>query len=288
MFTRQAPPLLQAMYVSGMSPMSAAAMQGLLGQCQQALRHQGPIRFDYTRPEMKLTPPGGQGQNYPEPQDFPPEPDKEDGKEEEGVRPGGEMPPEHLPDDPPQPIGPGEVPAFPGQPTVPTDKYFPGRYLFIDRDLRQIGLRCEDSRRHPVYPINLNAANTIHSVVYEGVKTEFADIKITEQATKTLFAVDLTPTQVDLLTGADIVSDGFGGWTLSFSKIQAYVFKPEPLSPDVIALDAIDYLKDASLEPGGLTFTAERAFAFKPESLDDVVIATDECPEGEGEPEGGG
>lgn len=213
MFTRQSPPILQSMYTSGMSASSAAAMQNLLGQCRQPLRHNGPVTLDYTSPAMKaITPESGEfqfpGVQLPEPDRFPriPKEEEEKGLPFEGVQPGGFLPPEHMPVDPPPPDGPGEVPRLILQPGLPSRDYFPGRYLYLNRDFRQIGLKCRDARRHTVFPTNLNAAGTINSVTFRtAVASPYLLFQITEKELATEFHLGLVGlTTIEYVADVDI------------------------------------------------------------------------------------
>lgn len=213
MFTRQAPPLLQSMYTSGMSPMSASAMQSLLGQCRQPLRHNGPITFDYTSPEMKAITPGvGQfqfaGAQLPQPEVFPrrPREEEEDGLPEKGVKPGGFLPPEHMPLEPPQPAGPGEVLQLRLRPGLPTRDYFPGKYLNLNKDLRQFGLKCFDERRHAVFPAGLNVNGSINSVTFRAFSgSPYLVFSLTEKPQATEFFSNLIGlTTIEYVADVDI------------------------------------------------------------------------------------
>lgn len=243
-FTRQAPPILNALWQGGLSAASAAAVQNLLGQCRSPLRHNGPIRFDYTTPSMRLITPETATQEYPgsqlpEPQDFPEEEEPEDGEEPPGPKPRGFLPAEHLPNEPQFRPGPGEQPGFPLQPGMPTRGYFAGKYLYIDRDKREIGLECNDKRRHAIFPGNLNIAGTVNSVDFFASRSpvEFVDFTIKEKLRSTDFTVTLKQLAlVEFVTGVDLSDPS----KIIFHKKQGWVFKPEDISADEIPLVSCD------------------------------------------------
>ena len=96
MFTQQAPSLANNLMHSGMPAQQASTVQNLMGQCRAPLVHRGPVKFDYTRQNMRQNN-GGAGREVspykgggPPPDQFPPEEEEqeEQGPPESGGPPG--------------------------------------------------------------------------------------------------------------------------------------------------------------------------------------------------------
>lgn len=265
MFTRQAPPLLNNLWQSGMSPAQASAVGNLLGQCRQPLTHNGPVQIDYTRSDMRLIGPADAtfkypGTLFPAPEFFPkppstpdplplpprpgdppknpkkdPDPRKVPGKDN---KPGGHFPPDHLPVEPEAPFGPGEEPRFPGQPWGPNafnGLWFGGEYINIDLPNRRIGLENNDQRRHAVFPTQFNRKGRVNSVEFVdkpgGNSPEFIRINIAERPFQTIFSIESAGLQkISYVSGVD-TSDPE---KITFLRKEAWVFGPQDASPVVI------------------------------------------------------
>ena len=265
MFSKQAAAILTNLLQAGFSAPQAAALQSLFGQTQQPIVHGGPVQLDYTRQDMRLIGPDDatlkyQGCILPTPQNFPadsagpnqfldrprqpgqpphratPDTRLSHGKEN---KPGGFMPAEHLPIEPPFPNGPGEEPQFPGQPSGPNSfngQYFPGEYIKLDDSNKQISLDSNDDRRHAVFPGLLNRRGMVSSVEFVdrpgGNTPEFIRLAITEQPEKTIFSVETTALQkVQYLSGIDMSEIG----KVKFERQEAWVFGPKSIDSFVTA-----------------------------------------------------
>lgn len=266
MFTRQAPPLVTNLWQAGLSPAQASAIQNIFGQCRQALTHNGPVQYDYTRKDMRLIGPADAtfkypGMLFPSPENFPREPSTPDplplpprpgspprnpSKEPDprkvpgkGNKPGGHFPPDHLPVDPQMPDGPGEEPKFPGQPWGPNafnGLWFAGEYINIDLPNRRIGLENNDARRHAVFPTNLNRKGRVNSVEFVdkpgGSSPEFVRIDITERPLQTIFSVESAGLQkIQYISGIDTSDPD----KIIFERKEAWAFAPHDLTPFNIA-----------------------------------------------------
>jgi hypothetical protein len=204
MFTRQAPPLLNQLWLGGMSPAAAHAVQNLLGQCRAPLWHNGPVRFDHTRESMRLIEPDSgkfefPGAQLPPPQKFPPE------EEESPLEPGGFLPDEHMPFEPPVEAGPGEGPRMPLQPKLPVNNYWAGKYISLD-DFNTFSLSCDDKRRHAVFPAKIGLAGFVGSVEFQGrSQSPYASLQIAERQAETEFTIDLHDlTEVEFISDVDL------------------------------------------------------------------------------------
>jgi hypothetical protein len=298
MFTRQAANIAQALYLSGLSQASASAAQNLLGQCRAFIEHRGPVRFDYTNPNFKLiTPPlapltpfGGSG---PPPEDFPPQ---DPGPEEEEVgddplnpkRPRDPNPLEHLNPQPQPPAGPGE--GEPGD--WPGDKdYYESEYIRINKRKRTISVRVNDLKRHTVSPLDLNKANTFHSVdfTYENYQNGLLvgpldnnakiTLEIEDKRDETLWTLKVKNLEsIDILTGVELVANDDGDWQLRFTKRTGWVFSPGPVTTETFTLEDVNALTGASLGASTLEFPATKAWVFKTDTGTDASIPLAECP----------
>ena len=107
MFTRQAQQINESLWQGGLSAAQSHAIANLLGQCRQTLEHRGPVKIDYTSPEMKLISPEAAQIQFPEIQLQPPE----------SFAPRErypDIPPEELPPYDPDPLPPPNGPQYPG------------------------------------------------------------------------------------------------------------------------------------------------------------------------------
>lgn len=263
MFTRQAPPLLTNLWQAGLSSAQASAIQNLLGQCRQPLAHNGPVQYDYTKPDMRLITPATATYQYPgtqlpAPEDFPkfpsqpepifqpprrpgspptkkvPDPRKVPGRN----APGGFLGPDHIPVEPQQPPGPGEERRFPNQPWGPNafnGLWFGGDYISVDRANRQINLENNDLRRHAVFPTQLNRKGRVNSVEFVdnpgGNVPEFIRLAIAERPFQTVFSVETTGLQkIRYITGIDTSDPD----KIKFERQEAWVFSPSAISDVVL------------------------------------------------------
>jgi hypothetical protein len=297
MFTRQAANIAQALYLSGIPQASAAAAQNLMGQCRGFIEHRGPVRFDYTNPNFRLiTPPlapltsgGGSG---PPPEDFPPQ-DPGPSEEEQGEdpldppRPQDPEPPEHRrPQQPPFP-GPGE-----GEPGFwsGTKDYYESDYTRINKRLRTISVRATDLRRHAVFPLNLNRANTFHSVDFKAHNFENGQrvdplnpnarvtLEIEDRRDETAWNLRIKNLEVvDVLTDVALEQAVGGDWQLKFTKRSVRAFSPDPAVFVTFTMQSVNCLTDANLTPGSLDFPATQAWVLKTEAGTDASVPLADC-----------
>jgi hypothetical protein len=308
MFTRQAPPLLNNLWQSGMSPAQASAVGNLVGQCRQPLTHNGPVQIDYTRADMRLIGPADAtfkypGTLFPEPENFPREPStptplplpprpgnpprnpKKDpdprtipGKDN---KPGGHFPPDHLPVEPDAPDGPGEEPQFPGQPWGPNafnNLWFGGEYINVDLPNRRIGLENNDLRRHAVFPTQFNRKGRINSVEFVdkpgGNSPEFVRINIAERPFQTVFSVEsagLRP--ITYISDVDLSDQGI----IRFERKTAWAFAPLEATPVIVPACCAcecDCSTLAGTQPALEFFSSSCPGAFCPEPSPETC----ECP----------
>jgi len=211
MFTRQAAPLMNALWRGGLSAESADAVGNLMGQCRAPLEHRGPVTFDPSKSDMKLIPQGGNpqypGGDLPKPVSWPSPPpgsgppEDEEEEEEDDGRPN--LPPEHNPH---EPIGdgPGERPhpPFGNPPPNSRNNYFSGRYINVERG-NTISANCDDRRRHTVWPQRFNRFNMMNSVYFKAINSnpKYIKLEITEEEDRTEFKVDFYPDYLRNITG---------------------------------------------------------------------------------------
>lgn len=301
MFTRQAPNIAEALFLSGIPQASVAAAQNLLGQCRARIEHRGPVRFDYTNPNFRLiTPQNSLISNHgngPPPEEFPPEDPgpEEDETNTNPLKPPRPQPPEPVeqaPRQPPPPPGPGEgggpgaARAFPGG-----NKYTEGDYIEILPRRKAISLRANDARRHPVWPVALTRPQEVGSVDYRTEArdedfqiipfgTGFVELDIQERTQQTLWRLYVKHLEpVELVTNVELETDMAGNSQLTVSRVSGYIFRPQPLADGVIALSDVDYLTDVTLGPTSLDFSVESARVFSPVNTEATIsIPLAECP----------
>lgn len=232
MFSRQAPLIGESLFLSGMAPPLASAIQNLTGQCRAPIVHRGPVTLDYTRPDMRLITPDIARHGYPDlslptPEPFPKKPKKEQPEDPDPPvvdRFTPFTPPEHFPGD--QPVGAG---GGDGQ-------YFAGDYIRIDEPRREIHLNHSDERRHCVFPGGMNALDKVHSVDFRGVTNspKYFQFLIQDRPRDTLFILNIKH-----LEEVNVVTDVYMNETntkLYFDRKKVHVFDPEDLEPFVIEL----------------------------------------------------
>mgnify|MGYP006273336125 CR=1 FL=1 len=233
MFSRQAPLIGESLFLSGMAPAQASAVQNLLGQCRAEIVHRGPVTLDYTKPDMRLITPDIAKHRYPN-QSLP-EPEKWPKEEEEEEDPDPPIGPPPTPFDPPDNY---ETNNWVNTVNNVNARYWAGSYIQIDEARRVIRLRNDDGRRHCVFPqVNLGAPNTVGSVRYAASSNapQHVDLTVREQAAVTEWDLQVNAKQITVVT--DITYNANTG-TLSVKKERCWVFDPKPLATVPIVVGA--------------------------------------------------
>lgn len=247
MFTYQSPQINQALWLSGLSNQSVAAFQNLIGQCRAALEHRGPVKFDYTKPEMRLIQPGGGAGNFgggplDGPQTFPAEPDEQPEEPAMPVpghdpMPGNNwLPPEHNANEPPQGGNDGPGPQDKDKrkqlnPEPQADNYLRAKNWVLS-------LSAADRRRHCVFPNGKNANGTVHSVDFkaENILPRFIELTIKDNPLDTTFMLDVIDLeQIEIVTDVELDTTATPP-AIVFHKVSGWVFDPQTITSDTIEI----------------------------------------------------
>lgn len=223
MYTLQAPAIHTALTQGGVAPAQASQIQNLFGQCRQPLEHRGPVKIDYTSPDMRLVTPEVAKQRYPTLNLNPPE--------GLGRRRGGgpQRPPEEKPrPGPGGPFVPNPEPELPELPRIP--EYTGGDYIEVAD--QKISLIADDRRRHPVFADNKKSIQSV-TFVSKSDNEEVLALEIDERNRDTEFALRFEVGQITYIKSIRLDVDNN---KLYIERGSAYAFKPTDIDPISIPL----------------------------------------------------